>query len=341
MFVVVNLATMMYYNPTLDQECPRWVYLCNAIGLFLYQTFDALDGAQARRTGQSGPLGELFDHCVDALNTTLEVIIFAGTVNLGYGWAVIASQFATLLNFYLSTWEEYHTGTLFLSSFSGPVEGILIVIGFYVVTFFTGPSFWHERIIDIVNIKFVDSPLHPRIENMTLNDAYLVFASIGLFFNIHQASSHVIAARRQQKKPLLPVLIEVMPFAFFYATLFVWIWLSPSILYEYLMPLVTATGIAFAFTVGRMITAHVTNQSFPLWNPLLLMPALGVAAHATASTLGWDMKLTSLSTVWAGLGLSLGIYGSFISEVIYEITTYLDIGCLYIKYPKTGDKKTK
>jgi ethanolaminephosphotransferase len=54
----------------------RW-----AIGMFLYQTFDAVDGyvcsfctratvctlcfgdrKQARRTGMAGPLGEMFDH---------------------------------------------------------------------------------------------------------------------------------------------------------------------------------------------------------------------------------------------------------------------------------------
>ena len=50
---------------------PRWIYGTFAIGLFLYQSFDAIDGKQARRTGTSGPLGELFDHCCDALNTTV------------------------------------------------------------------------------------------------------------------------------------------------------------------------------------------------------------------------------------------------------------------------------
>jgi phosphatidylglycerophosphate synthase len=33
-----------------------------SLGLFLYQSLDAIDGKQARRTGTSGPLGELFDH---------------------------------------------------------------------------------------------------------------------------------------------------------------------------------------------------------------------------------------------------------------------------------------
>ncbi len=61
-FVVVNFLTLLWYNPTLDTDCPPWVYASWAIGLFLYQTFDAVDGTQARRTHQSGPLGELFDH---------------------------------------------------------------------------------------------------------------------------------------------------------------------------------------------------------------------------------------------------------------------------------------
>jgi phosphatidylglycerophosphate synthase len=32
------------------------------VGLFIYQSLDAIDGKQARRTQTSGPLGELFDH---------------------------------------------------------------------------------------------------------------------------------------------------------------------------------------------------------------------------------------------------------------------------------------
>ena len=74
-FVILNILTMLYYTPNLDQDCPPWVYASWSIGLFMYQTFDAVDGTQARRTKQSGPLGELFDHGVDALNTSLEVLL--------------------------------------------------------------------------------------------------------------------------------------------------------------------------------------------------------------------------------------------------------------------------
>ena len=39
------------------------------LGLFIYQTLDAIDGKQARRTGNSNALGELFDHGCDSLST--------------------------------------------------------------------------------------------------------------------------------------------------------------------------------------------------------------------------------------------------------------------------------
>jgi ethanolaminephosphotransferase len=45
---------------------------------------------------------------------------------------------ATNANFYLTTWEEFHTGTLYLSAFSGPVEGILLIVIVFTVTGFTG-----------------------------------------------------------------------------------------------------------------------------------------------------------------------------------------------------------
>jgi len=70
-FVVVNFITLLIYTPNLVDACPPWVYASWGVGLFLYQAFDAMDGKQARKLGLSGPLGECFDHGVDALNTTV------------------------------------------------------------------------------------------------------------------------------------------------------------------------------------------------------------------------------------------------------------------------------
>lgn len=50
-------------------QAPRWAFLLCAIGLFIYQSLDAIDGKQARRTDSSSPLGELFDHGCDSIST--------------------------------------------------------------------------------------------------------------------------------------------------------------------------------------------------------------------------------------------------------------------------------
>ncbi len=43
-------------------DAPSWVYALNGLAVLLYLHLDCLDGKQARRTGTSSPLGQLFDH---------------------------------------------------------------------------------------------------------------------------------------------------------------------------------------------------------------------------------------------------------------------------------------
>lgn len=77
---------------------------------------DGIDGKQARRTGTSGPLGELFDHGVDsysAVLTPIYVFSLFGKVEL----SPLRMHFVTwnvFLNFYLTHFEKYNTGVLFL-----------------------------------------------------------------------------------------------------------------------------------------------------------------------------------------------------------------------------------
>ena len=57
-------------------QAPLWAYLLCAVGLFVYQSLDAIDGKQARRTNSSSPLGELFDHGCDSLSTGRSSFLF-------------------------------------------------------------------------------------------------------------------------------------------------------------------------------------------------------------------------------------------------------------------------
>lgn len=186
-FVIANFLTMLWYTPTMDQDIPSWVYATWSIGLFLYQTFDAVDGTQARRTGQSGPLGELFDHGVDALNTTLEVLLFSAAMNFGQSWQTILILFASSLTFYVQTWDEYHTKTLTLGIVSGPVEGILTLCIVYAITAIKGGgSFWQQSLLQTVGVSQKPAWMADSVYNLAWNEWYMVYGGLVLVLNTIQ-----------------------------------------------------------------------------------------------------------------------------------------------------------
>ena len=56
-------------------EVPNWIFFFSAYCYFAYRMLDEMDGKQARRTGNSSPLGLIFDHGCDAFATGLWVMI--------------------------------------------------------------------------------------------------------------------------------------------------------------------------------------------------------------------------------------------------------------------------
>ncbi|GJV85488.1 choline/ethanolaminephosphotransferase 1, partial [Tanacetum coccineum] len=130
------------YSPHLDTAPPRWVNFAHGLLLFLYQTFDAVDGKQARRTNSSSPLGELFDHGCDALACALEALAFASTAMCGrnafWFWVISA------IPFYLATWEHYFTNTLILPAVNGPTEGLMLIYLAHIFTSIVGSEWWAQ-----------------------------------------------------------------------------------------------------------------------------------------------------------------------------------------------------
>jgi ethanolaminephosphotransferase len=141
MFMVSNVILAAIFVPGMDEEGgPRWVYVSFAIGLWLYSTFDNVDGKQARRTGSSSPLGELFDHGCDALNCSFAAVLQATTLGLGHSHMSVLLYGVAAIGFYLSTAEEYHTGVLYLGYVNAPTEGVILSCVVMIVTGFYGKS---------------------------------------------------------------------------------------------------------------------------------------------------------------------------------------------------------
>jgi len=72
------------YSPNGVEAPPRWTCVLCALGLFIYQSLDSIDGKQARRTNTSSPLGELFDHGCDSISTVFVALSACISCQLGH-----------------------------------------------------------------------------------------------------------------------------------------------------------------------------------------------------------------------------------------------------------------
>ncbi|KAJ7157318.1 Choline/ethanolaminephosphotransferase [Mycena filopes] len=342
--VFLNFATVLLYDPTYLTEkggvvIPSWVYFSCSIGLFLYQSFDAIDGKQARRTGMAGPLGEMFDHGCDAMNTSLEVILASQALNLGRSWWTVASQMATLANFYLTTWEEYHTGELYLGVFSGPVEGILMIVAIYAISGIYGPSFWDTGILTF--LRLTNIPVVNQLPDLPLNDSFMVFGAFGVAFNVQASYRNVRRAMRSKGQSTTWPLLLLLPFVVSAAIQIFWLShpryddavLINSALF---VPFLCAWGLQFAHQVGRMILAHVTSTSFPWWDWMWVW-SLAAAVDANLPLLAGRAPLIQTNetnrtlVVYLTLAISFAAYARFCTLVINDITDFMGIACFTVR----------
>lgn len=338
-FIVANLLCLFYYDPLLNEESPRWCYFFYAFGLFMYQTFDGCDGCHARRTGQSGPLGELFDHSVDAINTSLGVFVFGSVFKMGYGWLLVIAQFASVCNFYTSTWEEYHTHTLYLSEFSGPVEGILMMCAAYILTGIFGQQIWSIKLLEL-DLSSIGYSSNYVVDTKSV----IVVLGLGsLYFNISSAMKNVnkkyitenSGDAKQAKSATTEAYKGLLPFFGYYASIILLIYVYPEFATEFGFPLVISIGCSVAFSVGRIILAHLTLQAFPFVHYPMLMPAAQLfLSKFLLSIYGFNYHTVLSAVSWLGFGVTLGIHSLFITEIISEITSYLDIYALSIKHKR-------
>ncbi|EAL92903.1 aminoalcoholphosphotransferase [Aspergillus fumigatus Af293] len=306
-------------------------------------------GLCQRRTRQSSPLGELFDHSVDACNTALGVIIFAGVTNLGQTWATILSLFGATMTFYVQTWDEYYTQVLTLGIISGPVEGVLTLCTVFAFTAYQGGgSFWHRPMLETIGIPKLDV-IPAYLYEMPFTQWYLIYGAIILFFATGSSIVHVMKVQAERGKDTLKPLQGLIPLVTMWTLVPVYLYLQPTILEHYTIPFMLLVGLINAYAVGNMIVAHLIKADFPFSRIFIgIVPlALGVLDGA-APLLGlWQSVLGSesgqVAYLFGCLGLAIGVYGSFVTDdrqhdVITTICDYIDIWCLSIKHPHVEER---
>ncbi|KAI7906091.1 CDP-alcohol phosphatidyltransferase-domain-containing protein [Cokeromyces recurvatus] len=315
LFMVLNVILAILFVPDMGNEDVseiRWIYFSFAIGLWLYSTFDNVDGKQARRTGTSSPLGELFDHGCDAINCSFAAILQATAVGLGHSKASVLLYSIAMLGFYLSTVEEYHTGTLYLGYINGPTEGVLlscfifILSGVYgksskrieriyiymrvcvyvcvcacsfittsLYTYISGPGIWKVPMKEAVKVAW----LPKMIQDIPVSHAVIWW--IGCLFLFTHAPTCFYAmykACKQRQQPFLrTMLVQNMPIATYIICFYAWI-MSPYstiLTHQHFILFAITTGIVFGRMATKVILAHLTKSKFPKFTVLLIPLMIG------------------------------------------------------------------
>lgn len=134
------------YSPDGTSPPPRWSCFLCALGLFIYQSLDAIDGKQARRTNSSSPLGELFDHGCDSLSTIFVALSACISCQLGHYPAWLFFQcFCAIVLFYCAHWQTYVSGTLRFGKVD-VTEAQMTIIGIHMISAIFGPEIWLTKV---------------------------------------------------------------------------------------------------------------------------------------------------------------------------------------------------
>jgi ethanolaminephosphotransferase len=310
----------------------------------MYQTMDNVDGKQARRTGTSSGLGELFDHGIDSLNCTLASLLETAAMGLGRSKAGVFTALCPCLPMFFSTWETYHTHTLYLGVINGPTEGLLIACSIMAISGFYGPGIWTTPIVDIVGERWLFGHAE-RVGNTNFEDIWITVILTSLFTaHIPWCIYHVVKARRAKKLPIAPTFLEWTPMAVYTFSIGAWLYSPYTTLLEenHLVLFCLTMSFVFGRMTTKMILAHLTRQPFPFWT-VMLAPLMGGAVLANLPRFGLEpvSAQTELLYLYGYFGFACIAYFRWAFLVTTSICNYLGINALTIPKAKQLENQKK
>ncbi|OAA63747.1 sn-diacylglycerol cholinephosphotransferase [Niveomyces insectorum RCEF 264] len=357
LFILGNVGLLVLLMPDLVGPGPSWLYYSFAFGLFMYQTMDNLDGKQARRTGTSSGLGELFDHGIDSLNCTLASLLETAAMGLGTSKPGVFTALCPCLPMFFSTWETYHSHTLYLGYVNGPTEGLLIASAIMVLSGYYGPGIWTQPLVELLGGEahatgLFGSRLVAHMGNYSFRDVWIaIIVGSLLLTHIPFCIYHVVLARRARGLPVAPVFLEWTPMLVYTACIGAWLYSPYSSLCRdnHLVLFCVTMSFVFGRMTTKMILAHLTRQPFPYWT-VMLTPLAGGALLVNLPLLAPLVGFESINPIgaraelgylWAYLFFALVVYGRWAYLVINSICNFLGIHALTIPAAKQLENKLR
>ncbi|KAI9828911.1 MAG: hypothetical protein M1826_005834 [Phylliscum demangeonii] len=234
------------------------------------------------------------------------------------------------LPMFFSTWETYHTHTLYLGYFNGPTEGLIIACLMMISSGYYGPSIWTTPLSDVTG--------HPEIFGArTARDLFIpIVLGSFLFAHLPFCIANVVRARRQARLPIAPVFLEWTPMLLYSGGIAAWLFSPHSSLlpHNHLALFCFTMSFVFGRMTTKIILAHLTHQPFPRWTAMLAPLLAGaVLANLPILTAGRYGPVPAHAELWylrAYFVFAAVAYFRWALLVIDAICTYLGIRCLTI-----------
>eukprot|EP00009_Paramoeba_aestuarina_P018753 CAMPEP_0201527504 /NCGR_PEP_ID=MMETSP0161_2-20130828/35397_1 /ASSEMBLY_ACC=CAM_ASM_000251 /TAXON_ID=180227 /ORGANISM="Neoparamoeba aestuarina, Strain SoJaBio B1-5/56/2" /LENGTH=330 /DNA_ID=CAMNT_0047928359 /DNA_START=86 /DNA_END=1074 /DNA_ORIENTATION=- len=263
--IIAHYLLLAFYCPHLEGEAPRWVYVFTGFCVFFYQTMDALDGKQARRTGCSSPMGEIFDHGCDALSLSLLFLATCTVAQIGLDpWWLPVTLGAGITSFFLTQWEEYHTDIMYLG-YVNVTEAQVIIMIIHWTAAYAGPAVFAET------VTFLGVSLTIGKWVMAATIAGAAFTGISNLITLIQFYAKDMSTMFSK---LFFASLQLLPMIQILICLLYWPSLSPQVFEDYVHFILLGIGTLSSIVIGELVLFRVAEQTYPLVHPLLL-PTLG------------------------------------------------------------------
>ncbi len=320
---------MLWNDLSMTQVLPNYTYLLVGIGIWLFQTLDAIDGKQARRTGSSSPLGQLFDHGCDGVSWAICNMSVVSFLGLGLSFNAVLSIYASIGPFFFTNLLEYYSGVYVYSvGLIDATTGQYLLIFFNLLPFFVGADFYTKNVSDVWT--FMPSVLADGF--LFKNYAMIVVVYVGVIYSIILIFKTLSSVKGTYKK--FVVTLQVIQHIGIYVFMYMF---DPNI------PFIKANaGLAyfsviflFVLVTCKLIVCHMAKMEYNVihFEFLLFAPFFYIQSK-------YDGSLESEQNVkmafYATFLVLFLITFRFIQTSISQLTEYLGIYCFTI-----GKRKEK
>lgn len=313
--LLMNISAVLVlacFNSDGTRDAPFWTYLFCALTLFIYQTLDATDGKQARRTNTCSPLGELFDHGCDSLSQVFVALEICLSIKLGHFPALFLFMcvFAEAM-FYCAHWQTYVSGMLTFGKFD-VTEAQFVVISLCIITAVFGSDFWAYEVFPNFELRII----------FVIVGLLMACLSSMRYFNIiftgGVGKNGSTVAGTSILYPVLPMLAFIVPQIVIYSR-------SESDHFtQNLVVYCILFGVISAKVTTKLVVAHMSKSALTLWDTIFYGPII-LGLNQYLGTILSEKTLLFVCTAYCIIN-----FLCYAKELCDIICAYMKIECFRI-----------